>query len=402
MAKRAAPAPRVKDVAVAVVGGGAVGCGLALGLKQAGVDCLLIGAPETVRDDGRTAALMQPSLAYLERAGVRPRLEGKGYPLAAIRIIDITGGLIRSPTVTFRASEIDLDAFAENFSNTDIIRAMQAEGAAAGLETTTSMVTAASFSPERATLELSDGAQVTAALVVAADGARSPTREAAGIAVSSWAYEQVALTFHVRHTKDHEDVSTEFHTRSGPLTFVPYGSYTSSVVWLVTPQEAETLRRLDDRALAIACQRRSSSLLGDLTITGNRGAVPMRGMIAKSATAPRVMLAGEALHVFPPVGAQGMNLGFRDGVNVIDAVESAVSAGEDPGGPRALDAYERGRRVDATSRTFGVDMLNRSLMAGVLPFDLLRFAGLSAAANISPLRHLLMRTGMGQGFTPQA
>jgi 2-octaprenyl-6-methoxyphenol hydroxylase len=389
-----------RHVKVAVVGGGAIGLGVALGLKQAGVDVLLAGAPETVRDDGRTAALMQPSVAFLKRIGVHERLDGKGFPLAAMRLIDITGGLLRAPTVTFRASEIDLDAFAENFSNADIVRAMLARAGEDGLETTTALVSAATFEPERVLLTLADGSSLSADLVIAADGARSPLREAAGIGTKTWAYEQVALTFHVRHTRDHEDVSTEFHTRSGPLTFVPYGDYTSSVVWLVTPDEAEDLRGLDDRGLAIACQRRSSSLLGDLTLTGNRGAVPMRGMIANTATAPRLMLAGEALHVFPPVGAQGMNLGFRDAQGILDAVFEAETDGADFGGKTALDAYDRGRRIDATSRTLGVDLLNRSLIAGLLPLDLLRFAGLTAASHLSPLRRVLMRAGMGQSLAP--
>lgn len=382
------------DHAIAVVGGGAVGLSAALGLAQAGHDVVLLGAAETVRDDGRTAALMQPSVDFLARLGIRERLDGRAWPLAAIRLIDITGGLVRAPTVTFRASEIDRPFFAENFSNADLVRTMTDALRQSGARVETAQVASARFGAEHAELTLSDGHRLRAHLVVAADGANSPLRDAANIGVRRWAYEQVALTFHVRHTKDHEDISTEFHTRSGPLTFVPYGDYTSSVVWLVTPKEAETLKALGLVGLARQCQKRSSSLLGDLTITGPTGAVPMRGLIANAAGAPRLMLAGEALHVFPPVGAQGMNLGFRDAVGILDAV--AAAHGGDVGGTKPVAEYERGRRIDATSRTLGVDLLNRSLIAGVLPLDLLRFAGLTAASHIPPLRRLLMRAGMGQ------
>lgn len=384
------------EYAIAVVGGGAVGLSAALGLAQAGHAVALIGAAQTMRDDGRTAALMQPSVDFLTRLGIRERLEGRAWPLAAIRLIDITGGLVRAPTVTFRASEIDLPCFAENFSNADLVRSMTTALRETDAAVETAQLASARFGDDCATLTLSDGRMLTAKLVVAADGANSPLRDAANIGVRRWAYEQVALTFHVRHTRDHEDVSTEFHTRSGPLTFVPYGDFTSSVVWLVTPKEAETLRALEPQALARECQKRSSSLLGDLTITGPAGAVPMRGLIANAASAPRLMLAGEALHVFPPVGAQGMNLGFRDAVGILDAVKAGLEQGGDPGAAGPIDAYARGRRIDATSRTLGVDLLNRSLIAGILPLDLLRFAGLTAASHIPPLRRMLMRAGMGQ------
>ena len=303
---------------------------------------------------------------------------------------------MRAPTVTFRAAEIDLPCFAENFSNADLVRTMTAELKQTEARVETAQLASARFETEHAVLTLSDGRTMTALLVVAADGANSPLRDTANVGAKRWAYEQVALTFHVRHTRDHEDVSTEFHTRSGPLTFVPYGDYTSSVVWLVTPKEAEALKALGPQGIATACQRKSSSLLGDLTITGPAGAVPMRGLIANAATASRLMLAGEALHVFPPVGAQGMNLGFRDAMGILGAVEAAQARGDDPGSAGTLADYERGRRIDATSRTLGVDLLNRSLIAGLLPLDLLRFAGLTAASHIPPLRRALMRAGMGQ------
>lgn len=388
---------------VAVVGGGANGLAAALGLANAGVSVAHLGAIDSPRDDGRTAALMQPSVTLLEKLGVLSRLSARSWPLAAIRLIDVTGALLRAPTVTFRAAEIDLPFFALNFSNADIVREMTAALRAepmARVEST--LVTAATPGPDSTVLDLADGRTLTAELVIAADGQNSPLREAADIPCRRWSYDQVALTFHVRHTKDHEDISTEFHTRAGPLTYVPFGDYTCSVVWLVTRDEAARLTALPPQQVAIACQRASSSLLGDLTILGGVGAVPMGGLIARSAVAPRMALVGEALHAFPPVGAQGMNLGFRDAGSLIDLVSAAIGKGEDAGGTDLLAAYDRGRQVDAVSRTYGVDLLNRSLIADLLPLDLMRVAGLSAAATIGPLRRAMMRTGMGQSPVARA
>lgn len=396
-AKDDASKATMQDIPVVVVGGGAIGLAVALGLAQAGVPVVLAGAAETVHDDGRTAALMQPSIATFGRLGVLERLKEKSWPLAAIRLVDITGALVRSPTVTFRASEIGHDYFALNFSNADIVREMTAALRAEPNATVlTARVTDVGIGPEAVALTLSDGQSLRCALAVAADGQKSPLREAAGIGTRRWPYDQVALTFHVTHPKDHEDISTEFHTRAGPLTYVPYGPFKSSVVWLVTHAEAKRLMALPPQEVARACQRMSSSLLGDLTIVGGVGAVPMGAMIARTAAANRIALAGEALHAFPPVGAQGMNLGLRDADNLLDAIIPALRRGEDPGSAAALAPYERGRQVDAVSRTYGVDMLNRSLISGLLPVDLARFAGLTAAATFGPLRRALMRAGMGQ------
>lgn len=386
---------------VAVVGGGANGLAVALGLARAGVGVTLLGAVDAPRDDGRTAALMQPSLDFLTELDVMAPLSANAHPLAAIRLIDITGALLRAPTVTFRAAEIDLPHFALNFSNADIVRVLTATLRtlpAARVET--AQVSGFSADAEHAELTLTDGRRLSAGLVVAADGQKSALREAAGIASRRWAYDQVALTFHVRHTKDHEDISTEFHTRSGPLTYVPFGDFTSSVVWLVSRADADRLKALSPQEVAQACQRMSSSLLGDLKVLGGVGAVPMGGLIAKTAVAGRLALVGEALHAFPPVGAQGMNLGLRDAASLVAHVVRAHATGEDVGSAAVLGAYDRGRQVDAVSRTYGVDLLNRSLIADMLPLDLLRVAGLSAAASLPPLRRLMMRAGMGAPVLP--
>ncbi len=379
-----------------MAGGGAVGLAAALGLKRAGIDVALVGAVRDPRDDGRTAALMAPSVKILEGVGAMERLEPKAAPLAAMRLIDLTGGLVRAPTVTFRASELDLSWFALNIANADLVREMTAEFEAIGGQAYAGLVEQAAFGPDSARLALSDGEAVSARLVIGADGWKSTLRSSAGIEIRNWSYDQVALTFHVRHTKDHEDISTELHLRAGPLTFVPVQPFRCAVVWLVRPEEADRLRALEGNGLAIAAQRASSSLLGNLTpLTGVAG-VPMRGLVAKRATAPRLMLAGEALHAFPPIGAQGLNLGLRDARDAARTVKDALSKGEDPGGAAALARYERDRRFDAVSRTLGVDLLNRSLFSGLLPVDALRAGALAAAANFGPIRRFLMRSGMGE------
>ena len=136
-----------------------------------------------------------------------------------------------------------------------------------------------------------------------------------------------------------------------------------------------------------------------MTLERGPGFVPMEGLIARDFAAPRLALAGEAAHAFPPIGAQGLNLGLRDVAHLRDCIEKYGA--DDPGDPSVLDAFARLRRTDISSRTYGVDMLNRSLLTPILPVDFARGAGLRLLANVKPLRRLAMREGiMPQGNVP--
>jgi 2-octaprenyl-6-methoxyphenol hydroxylase len=108
----------------------------------------------------------------------------------------------------------------------------------------------------------------------------------------------------------------------------------------------------------------------------------------------RLALVGEAAHVFPPIGAQGLNLGLRDAAALRDAVSDSREAGEDIGGDAALARYQRSRDLDVRLRTAAVDGLNRTLLLNMLPADFLRGLGLVTLARIGPLRRALMREGV--------
>src|SRR6185437_10980752 len=130
---------------------------------------------------------------------------------------------------------------------------------------------------------------------------------AAGIATEEWRYEQSALVCNLRHAEPHHDTSTEFHTESGPFTLVPLRGNRSSLVLVARPAETARLMALDDAALASELEERSASILGAITIDGRRAVFPASGMRADAFAANRIVLAGEAAHVLPPIGAQGLN-----------------------------------------------------------------------------------------------
>ena len=388
------------SVEVAVVGGGPAGLTAAVALAAAGVDVALIA--KTPPADNRTTALWSASVAAMEALDVWPLCRDDSAPLTAIRLIDDTRRLIRAPEVTFEAHEIGLDAFGHNIANRHLVAALDQRAAALpSLRRIEATVTSVEPHGRGVTIRLDDGAAIVARLVVGADGRKSLCREAAGIATDRRDYPQAALTLNLTHTRPHNGISTEFHTESGPFTLVPLPGLRSSLVCVTEPDEAERLAALDAAALSAEIERRAHSILGKVQAEDGRGLFPLSVETARAFGAQRIALAGEAAHVIPPIGAQGLNLGLRDVATISELVVEARRDGRDVGGDDLLARYDRLRRADVSRRTVAVDMLNRSLLSDFLPVQASRGLGMYLIDRIAPLRRALMREGVQPATQPR-
>lgn len=384
----------------AVVGGGPAGLAAALALGRAGADVLLAAPPYRVAGkfhDMRTAALFAGSIELLKNVGAWDLIAPQSAPIEAIRIIDDTGALLRAPEVVFTASEVGRDTFGWNVPNAALVSGLLAAASNPDSRVAvheTAGIARVDISRETAILTSQEGDTFAAQIVAGADGRNSICRAAAGITTRTWRYEQAAVVASFRHTRPHHSISTEFHRPSGPLTTVPLPGLASSLVWVERPDEAQRLAALDDDAFRSALDERLQGLLGTIGEIIPRATFPLSGLTANAFGANRVALVGEAGHVIPPIGAQGLNLGLRDAATLAGCVATALAEGRDPGGAQTLDAYSAQRRPDVTSRIATVDVLNRSLISGLLPVHLARGLGIVALHALPPLRRFAIREGL--------
>ena len=383
---------------VAVVGGGPAGLSAAIALAQAGSNTTLI-ARRAPYPDNRTTALLGGSIDFLDGLGVWERCRGEAAPLSAMRLVDDTARLIRAPEVRFSADEIGLEAFGCNVENHVLFTALEAR--AAELERLSRFDDEAETvrpNEREVAITTANGTSLRARLVVGADGRHSLCREAAGIGVVKRDLNQDALTFNIGLARPHRNVSTEFHTPEGPCVFVPLPGERCSVVWVASPSEAERLFSLGDDELSEVTERQSHSIFGRVRVEAGRHLFPLAIERSRKFAQSRVVLVGEAAHVIPPIGAQGLNLGLRDAADVADLVRKAIAAGQDPGAAQVLQRYDFARRADVLSRTFVIDAANRSLLSDFLPMQSLRAAGLHLIGAVGPLRRLAMREGLAPSW----
>ncbi len=368
-------------------------------LAQNRVRTLLVGQ-NLSHSDNRTTALLGGSISALGALGVWTHCSDKAAPLRVIRIVDDTDRLWRAPEVKFAAAELGLDAFGYNIENRDLVAALTSRARELPeLGLADDQVVAVFPRKDSVAVSLRSGRSVSAELVISADGRQSMCRKAAGISFRERNYSQVALTVCLRHSRSHDDASTEFHTRTGPFTLVPLPGNRSSLVWVVDSSRADELAAASDVDLANEIEHASHSILGKITVEPGRAVFPLHAAVATPFAEKRIALVGEAAHVIPPIGAQGLNLGLRDAAAIGELIVSALRGHRDPGDADVLARYERMRRADVETRALAIDLVNRSLLSDFLPVQGARGLSLYLLGRIGPLRRAIMREGIAPALS---
>jgi 2-octaprenyl-6-methoxyphenol hydroxylase len=388
----------LRNSELVIVGGGLVGLTLATACAGAGLDVTVIDREDPARMvgaefDGRTSAIAFGSQRILAGIGLWDKIAPQAEPIREIRVADRDSPLF----LHYHHSEIGPDPLGYIVENRVLRRALLAR--VGELPNLRHLAPAEAAGAERksggVTVTLAAGGSIGGALLVAADGALSPLRRAAGIRTVEWRYPQTSIVCTVGHERPHLGIAVEHFLPAGPFAILPMTGDRSSIVWTERDALAPRILALDAAEFHAELARRFGDFLGRLEVVGPRWSYPLSLMHAARYGAERLVLVGEAAHVIHPIAGQGLNLGLRDVAVLAELIVDARRIGLDIGNGEILARYERWRRFDNTALAAMTDGLNRLFSNEVPPLAAMRDAGLAAVNRLPPLRRLFMRHAMG-------
>jgi 2-octaprenyl-6-methoxyphenol hydroxylase len=420
---------------VLIGGGGFAGLALAIALRQALGDSfkVVLADPALRKSHGgdmRASAIAAAARRLFETIGVWADVAADAQPILDMVVTDSKLHDVMRPTfLTFGGEVAPGEPFAHMIENHALIDALTRHAEAAGVELRASAV--AEFQhrhfndphpdpppfrgredlphsrppPERGRNEvgvshyidviLGDGEIISANLLVAADGARSAIREAAGIQSFGWNYGQSGIVTTVAHERDHGGRAEEHFLPAGPFAILPLKGRRSSIVWTEEAREADRIVALPDDGFHDELERRFGLKLGGIKAIGPRRAYPLGLSVARSFVAERIALVGDAAHVIHPIAGQGLNLGLRDVAALAEAIVDAARLGLDPGGATVLERYQRWRRFDTMAMGVTTDGLNRLFSNRSDVLRLMRDIGLGVVDRLPALKDVFIREAAG-------
>ncbi|MDB5541921.1 MAG: 2-octaprenyl-6-methoxyphenol hydroxylase [Devosia sp.] len=384
---------------IAIVGGGPVGLTMAVALTRSmrGLKVALLDRrPFSIPSDQRASAIAAGVRRIFVELGVWPAMSAGAEPVRQMKITDSgTGDISRPLFLSFIGDVAPGEPFAHLVPNrliaetllgalgpdVEIIAPVEITGFAAG--------------PAIARLSLADGRTIAAPLVIASDGAQSALRRMAGIEVIAHDYGQSGLVTTITHELDHEGTAYEHFRPAGPFASLPLPGRRSSLVWTESNRRAAELKTLPPAEIAAEIETAMGSSLGRVTLDEGLQAFPLKLQIARSFTAPRLALIGDAAHVVHPVAGQGLNLGLKDVAALAEVVIDAIRLGQDHGAPENLERYQQWRRFDTALMAMVTDGMVRLFSNDIAPVRALRDLGMGLVDRLPPVKDALIARAAG-------
>lgn len=392
------------DYDIVIVGGGLNGPALALALAQGGskvavVDARSADSRAAAGFDGRAYAIAAASQRLLAAIGVWPALADHAQPMLQIKTTDGVVGRGPAPFfMTFDHAELGAGPMGYMVEDRHVyagfLAAMQGQDKITLISGQS--VVAQNVQAGRASVMLADGQNLTAKLIVGADGRASGVAQRAGITRWGWEYGQTALVTAVHHEKPHGGVAHQYFLPNGPLAILPlHGGHHSSIVWSEKTGQAAQIQALDDPKYLAILRPRFGDFLGEIELAGARFTYPLNLTVAREFIAPRVALIGDAAHGVHPIAGQGLNLGLRDVAALAEVLTDAARLGLDIGAQDVLARYQEWRRFDTTLMALGMDGVNKLFSNDNPLLRGLRDLGMGAIAAAPALRRAFMDKAAG-------
>ena len=391
-----------QDADILIVGGGLNGPALALALAQTAFRVIVIDSQALLARtdpgfDGRSYALALASCRFLKAIGVWDAVADHAEPMLEIKVTDGRAGEGASPWVMhFDHAEIEEGPMGHMVEDRHLRRAFLDALTTRGIvHFSGETVVSQRVTPQGIGVTLASGRNLTASVLIGADGRSSGTAVRAGIKRMGWGYDQTAIVCAVEHDLPHHGIAHQFFMPAGPLAILPLTGNRSSIVWSETPARATQIMALDDDGFLDALRPAFGSFLGQIRLVGARHTYPLGLTLAHSFVAPRVALVGDAAHSVHPIAGQGLNSGLRDVAALAEVLGDARRRGEDIGSAQTLARYQLWRRFDTTTLAVATDTFNRLFSNNNPLLRAMRDLGMGLVNAVPALRRTAIREAAG-------
>ncbi len=389
---------------IVIAGGGMIGTSLALALAPLGLRVAVVEAVERQAAaqpsfDDRTTALSRSTQRMFTAMGLWPKIVAASTPISSIHVSDQG----RFGFSHIEADEQGVEALGYVVVNRVLGEVLHdALDSAAGVDVLCpARITDVALAPDvaRVTVERGDNenSSLSAALLIAADGANSAVREMLGITASKDHYGQRAVIGNVLSERPVDNVAYERFTEQGPLAVLPIAEGRAGFIWTVSEDDAERVMKLSDDDFLAELQREFGYRLGQFSRVGKRASYPLILSKAMRLTANRSVLIGNSAHGLHPVSAQGFNLGMRDVAAIVDCIADAQARDTDfdPGNASMLQRYAEWRRADQKKLVRFTDGLVKLFGSRRRPLRALRNVGMLGFDLVPGVRSVFAKHTMG-------
>ena len=345
---------------VAVVGAGLVGLAAAIALAEQGKRIVLVDAKERVGYtsstwDARIYAITPSTEAFLKALGVWAFVNAARINPVKAMALWHEGA---SDSLNLLADDANLDKLACIVENNQLMHALWERVDALDVTMVLgSPCTDIEYQDDTVVVDLVNGQQISASLLVAADGVNSFVRQQLSLATNDKDFDQVALVANYVVEKAHGDIARQWFSPHETLALLPLPQQQVSMVWALETERAKQLLSLSEESLAEQVEVQARGQLGQLKAASKTYSFPLRQITASKLIAERVVLIGDAAHQVHPMAGQGANLGFRDIMSLAKLMTNSHAL-QDIGDATFLRRYERDRKADVVSMntlTSGLD-----------------------------------------------